>query len=59
LFGVNIQDGAKRRLLPIKPVVTRWNTLEAMMERRLQIRPSIDAIIMEEVVGMSNPCQSS
>jgi len=45
-----IQAGEKQ-LYPIKPVATRWNTLEAMMERGVQIRASIDAVMMEEVIG--------
>jgi hypothetical protein len=45
-----IQAGEKQ-LYPIKPIATRWNTLEAMMERGIQIRVSIDAVVMEEVVG--------
>jgi hypothetical protein len=49
-----IQAGEKP-LLPIKPVATRWNTLESMMERGVKIRSSIDTVVMEEVQGTYCP----
>jgi hypothetical protein len=37
-------------LLPIKPNLTRWNSVEAMLERGVKVRSSIDSIVLKEVV---------
>lgn len=52
LVAVNQDESAQAdtKLLPIKPVNTRWNSIEAAIERATKLRNPIDRIIGEEVL---------
>ena len=47
------QEDASRpntKLLPIKPVETRWNSMESAIERAIKLRNPIDRLIGDEVL---------
>jgi hypothetical protein len=44
-------QAGEKCLYPIKPVATRWNTIEAMMEREVCVRSSMNAAVTEEGIG--------
>ena len=53
LQDLELQDDASQantKLLPIKPVETRWNSMELAIERAIKLKNPIDRLIGDEVL---------